>query len=61
MEWTHNKKKMVFHNNGSEYKTKEETLKRKTEINMGITEWKLSHNKKEDYVKIKSYKKALMK
>ena len=42
----------------SEYKTKEETLNWKTVINMGIPEWKLSHNKTEDYVKIKSYEKA---
>jgi len=40
------KRMLVFHNNGSEYKTKEETLKRKTELNMGVTEWKMSHSKK---------------
>ena len=40
------KRKLVFHNNSSEYKTKEETLKRKTELNMGVTKWKMSHSKK---------------
>jgi hypothetical protein len=46
------KKKLVFHSNGSRYETKEETLKMKTEINMGITEWKMSHSKKTMYGKI---------
>jgi hypothetical protein len=55
------KRKLVFHNNGSEHTTKEETLKRKTEINMGITEWKMSHKKKEDYGRIKRYEKTSVK